>query len=80
MRLPDGRVALCYPSFLNNEVGVTIVHGLTGEVLSDETLTLPAGCTNPGHCTFVREPGVNAVLVSCFGSDALALISVSFDE
>ena len=79
MELPDGRVALCYPAFLSHTVGLTIVNGASGAVLSDETIALPAGCTNPGHCTFVREPGLQAILVSCNGSDALALLSVSLD-
>ena len=79
-RLPDGRVAIAYPSFLNDSLGLTVVDDATGGILADKSYSLPTGCTNPGHCVFARDEAYDAVLVSCNGSDNVVLMPVSFEE
>ena len=74
--LPDGRVAIASTSFLTHEVIVTIVSGTTGEILDDQVLSLPAGHTGPGHCAFLRDPGVDGLFVTCNTSSTLVLMPV----
>jgi len=74
--LPDGRVAVASTGFLSDKLILTILDGTTGEILDDQEIALPAGCTGPGHCAFVRDPGVDGVFVTCNTSRKLVLLPV----
>ncbi|MCA9314903.1 MAG: hypothetical protein H6806_11990 [Planctomycetes bacterium] len=77
--LSGGRVAIATTGFLTNNLIVTIVDGSTGEILDDQVIPLPAGCTGPGHCAFVRDAGVDGVFVTCNTSNQVVLMPVNLD-
>lgn len=77
--LSGGRVAIASTGFLTNNLIVTIVDGSTGEILDDQVIPLPAGCTGPGHCAFVRDAGVDGVFVTCNTSNQVVLMPVNLD-
>ena len=76
--LSDGRVAVASTSFFDDSLILTVLDNTTGEILDDREIALPAGCTAPGHCAFVPDPGVDGVFVSCNTSDNFVLMPVSF--
>jgi hypothetical protein len=69
--LPGGNLAVASTGFHDSTYSLTVVSP-AGAVLASETRPAPEGCVQPGHALWLGD-GQNHLVLSCFGSDALAV-------
>jgi len=78
-QLPNGKVAIASTQFFGDKFRITVLNDTTGAIEVDKVLDPPQGLTGPGHIAFVRETGIDAVLVSGNTSDNIAFVPVTFE-
>jgi len=72
MNLDGGNVAVASTGFNDNTYTVTVLTP-AGAVVTNTTMSLPAGAEGPGHVAWLRDPG-NLLMVSCNTTGNVAVV------
>ena len=73
--LTNGDVRIGSTGFNDNTWTLTEIAS-DGSVVSNTTLPVDAGCTNPGHLSFFEDSDGMKALVTCYGSDNYDVLSL----
>jgi|GEM_PF-1966459 len=70
--LPGGDVAIVSTGFSDNTFSVTVVTQ-QGQLVSNATMSVDAGCGSPGHAVWLRDSG-NDVLITCNATGNMQIV------